>query len=357
MFPRSERMWPGVMMNTQMRGKTQNHMAPTGPVQTLPVYRAVDFCVRNGINLGEPIGHADEIELADAYCLKKTAKRDRLSIAVDETGLSIAANSQLGQTGAELHLDCMATFMAGSGATVEALILIETDATGLIEDTYLLPFAPIDPDIEYVLVKIDRDGARARLAEVACVAFTQGTRITLANGLQKPIEELAVGDRVLTRDHGPREIRWIGQQTVRATGAFAPIVIKQGALNNEHDLIVSPNHRIFIYQRRDHARAGRAEVLVKAKLLVNGVNVVQTEGGFVDYFQLLFDSHEIIYAEGIAAESMFVDGQVRSALPADIQARIRTTHAFAESPRAFELHDGMLEPSVAAELLRSASAN
>jgi hypothetical protein len=345
------------MMNTQTRGKTQNHVAPTGPVHTLPVYRAADFCVTNGINLGDPIGHADEIELADAYCLKKPTKRARLSIVADETGLNIAANSQLGRTGAELHLDCVATFMGGSGATVEALILIETDTTGLIEDTYLLPFAPIVPEIEYVLVKIDRDSTRARLAEVACVAFTRGTRITLANGLQKPIEELAVGDRVLTRDHGPQDVRWIGQQTVRATGAFAPIVIKQGALNNEHDLIVSPNHRIFIYQRRDHARAGRAEVLVKAKLLVNGVNVIQSEGGFVDYFQLLFDSHEIIYAEGIAAESMFVDGHVRSSLPTDIQARISTSHAFAETPRAFELHDGMLEPAVAADLLRSASAN
>jgi len=39
------------------------------------------------------------------------------------------------------------------------------------------------------------------------------------------------------------------------------------------------------------------------------------DGGFVDYFQILFDRHHIIYAEGIAAESMLVDPRTKPALP------------------------------------------
>ncbi|PTQ72536.1 Hint domain-containing protein [Celeribacter persicus] len=327
------------------------------PVQSLAVYRAGALRVTNGVNLGEALSNATELELADAYHLRKHANRGRLSVNVNGDKLSVSKGTELGAEGHDLHLDCIATFMAGSGNTIEVLVLVETDANGLIEDTFFLPFAPLQPDVEYVLVKVDEDTARTRLADVACVAFTRGTRITLANGIQKPIEDLAVGDRVLTRDHGPQEVRWIGSQTVRATGAFAPIVIREGALNNAHDLVVSPNHRIFIYQRHDAVRAGRAEVLVKAKLLVNGQNVIQAEGGFVDYFQLLFDTHEIIYAEGIAAESMFVDGRVKPFLPEDVQARIASEHVYAETPRAFELRDGMLEPSVAAEVLRSASGN
>ena len=326
------------------------------PVQTLAVFQADHFRVSNGVNLGDPIAHADEIELADIYTLASHAERLPLSLVSEDEHLTIADDSALGHAGADLHLDCVVTLMAASGETVEALVLVETDAQGMIEATYMLPFAPLEAEIDYAMITVDRDNARKRLAEVASVAFTRGTRITLANGMQVPIEELKVGDKVLTRDHGPKEIRWIGEQTVRATGAFAPIVIKQGALNNEHDLIVSPNHRIFIYQRRDAARAGRAEVLVKARLLVNGINVVQADGGFVDYFQLLFDSHEIIYAEGIAAESMFVDGQIKSSLPQDVQARLSQAPAFAEAPRAFELRDGMLEPTQAADLLRDASS-
>jgi hypothetical protein len=205
-------------------------------------------------------------------------------------------------------------------------------------------------------VAIDRRGAGAKLAEIACVSFARSTQITMANGLQKRIETLAVGDRVLTRDNGPREIRWIGTQTVRATGAFAPIKIAKGALNNSGDLILSPNHRLFIYQRRDRIHAGRSEVLVRARHLVNGETVVQSDGGFVDYFQLLFDQHEIIYAEGIAAESLLVDTRVRAAIPAEVRNRLAEATGMIDRGARLELDESVIDARVAAELLRRASA-
>lgn len=325
------------------------------PAQSLPVYRAEAFRVHSGANLGDPMSYADELELADVYHLASRSSRGRLAVDVHDNALSIAEGTELGKIGADLHLDCVATLMTPDGSTVEILVLVETDTTGHIENIYVLPLAPLRENHDYALVTVDRENARTRLAEVACVSFTRGTLITLANGLQKPIETLGIGDRVLTRDHGPREVRWIGQQTVRATGTFAPIIIKKGALNNENDLMVSPNHRIFIYQRQDRVHAGRAEVLVKAKLLVNGVNVVQSDGGFVDYFQLLFDTHEIIYAEGIAAESMFVNTQVRPYLPADVQARLSGSSSPHEPTRAYEVPDATIGTTMAARLLRAAS--
>jgi hypothetical protein len=50
------------------------------------------------------------------------------------------------------------------------------------------------------------------------VRFARGTNITLASGAQIPIEDLKVGDRVLTRDAGPQQIRWIGNTTLRPSG-------------------------------------------------------------------------------------------------------------------------------------------
>ncbi len=44
------------------------------------------------------------------------------------------------------------------------------------------------------------------------------------------------------------------------------------------------------------------------------------EGGFFDGFQILLDRHEILYAEGIAVESLMVTGQTRPALPEAILA-------------------------------------
>ena len=43
------------------------------------------------------------------------------------------------------------------------------------------------------------------------------------------------------------------------------------------------------------------------------------DGGFVDYFQLLFDEHQIIYAEGIAAESLLIDPRTLAAVPEDVR--------------------------------------
>ena len=59
---------------------------------------------------------------------------------------------------------------------------------------------------------------------------------------------------------------------------------------------------------------GRAETLVRAKHLVNGKDVNRLNDGFVEYNQLLFDEHQIIYAEGIAAESLLFDQRAESAL-------------------------------------------
>ncbi|MBR9769476.1 MAG: hypothetical protein GYB46_13720, partial [Rhodobacteraceae bacterium] len=89
-------------------------------------------------------------------------------------------------------------------------------------------------------------------------------------------------------------------------GDFAPVVIKAGALNNMHDLVVSPEHRLFVYQRQDKLGIGRAETLVRAKHLVNGKDVHRLDDGYVEYYQLLIVEHQIIYAEGIATESLLL---------------------------------------------------
>ena len=88
-----------------------------------------------------------------------------------------------------------------------------------------------------------------------------------------------MGDRVLTRDDGPQKVQWIGQNTVRAVAEFALICIKAGTVNYDDDLIISPDHRLYIYQRSDELGAGRAELLVKVRYLLNGDTVFTKTGG------------------------------------------------------------------------------
>jgi len=290
------------------------------PVQTLPVSRATDFCVTDGANLGDALSFADELMLDDTYTLANDAVQSLLTISqTDDTSFVIADGSATGKSGNRLHLDCVITLMGPDSTTFDAVVLVELDAAADdIENIYLFALAALRPLTNYRLVGLDPTKAHARMAEVACVSFTRGTRITMASGQQCLIEDLNVGDKVLSRDDGPQVVRWIGQTTMRAVGDFAPILITKGTLNNENDLIVSPNHRLFIYQRIDEIGAGRSEVLVKAKHLVNNDTVTRVEGGFVDYFQLLFDDHQIIFAEGIAAESLLLDQRTTAALPDDL---------------------------------------
>jgi hypothetical protein len=321
--------------------------------QTILVFAAADFTVIDGVAEGDALSFADELVMDDIYQLTDGAARLRLSLAISGGGQSfrIAADSTAATPGNPVHFDSCLTLMAPDGTTIEALVLVEVeDMTAAA--IYLLPLGPVEPRTGYRLVGLDRQTATTRFAEVACVSFTRGTHITLASGQQVPIEALKVGDRVLTRDDGPQQIRWIGRNTIRAVGAFAPVLIRKGALNNENDLVLSPDHRIFVYQRQDHLGAGRAEVLVKVRHLVNGTSVVQLDGGFVEYFQLLFDDHQIIYAEGIAAESLLIDPRTRPALPEGVGQRrhgYRTHHGY-------EVQENLLSVPDAVDLLRRASA-
>lgn len=330
----------------------------SGPSQSLPVYPAASFMVVDGANLGDPISFAEELILDDAYALSRDAQLTELSIIIGATqGLSIASDSAVGTAGAALFLDCSLSLMTIDGRTHEAIVLVETDDHGDVAGVFLMPLTPLAQKTKYMLVGVDRERAKDRFAQIACVSFTRGTLITLASGTQVPIETLKTGDRVLTRDDGPQEIRWIGQTTSRAVGAFAPICIKAGTLNNDNDLVVSPNHRLFIYQRSDQLGAGRSELLIKARHLVNDDTVSILEGGFVDYVQLLFDRHQIIYAEGIAAESMLIDQRTRTTLPDDIKNELKNALlGHARRPHTgLDVEKTLLDRPNAAEVLRQAS--
>lgn len=326
-------------------------MSDTPTSQSVAALRAAALVVTSGANEGDSLGFSDDLTMDDIYSLRPHATPARLSLRVDDpAGMTIAADTALGTPGAQVHLDCVILLMSQNAPVTEVIVLVEVDGAGHAAEVYALPLAPLVPGAEYQLVGIDQTQAARKLAQVACVSFARGTHITMGSGRQRPIEELKPGDPVLTRDDGVQRIRWIGQSTHRAVGAFAPIRIAAGTLNNSRDLIVSPDHRLFIYQRTDRLGAGRAELLVKARHLINDQTVTFQRGGFVDYFQLLFDRHQIIYAEGIAAESMFVDGRTAPLVP-DQEARADHDRGLS----ALDVKEDLLDYPDAAELLRRAS--
>lgn len=323
------------------------------PIQTLPVFDGPDFAVSAGANLGDGLTFAEDMMLDDVYRLADGAQPLRLSLHSDGGQFKIAESSEIGTPGAVVFLDCALTLMSDHGGTADALVLVELEPNGLVAGSYLLPLAALEPRVEYALVGIDTETARQKLAQIACVSFSRGTHITMGNGAQIPIEALSVGDPVLTRHSGVQHIRWIGMSTARAVGEFAPVRIRAGTLNNARDLIVSPDHRLFVYQRSDQIGAGRSELLVRARHLVNEENVTRVEGGFVDYFQLLFDDHQIVYAEGIAAESFLIDDRTSPAVPLGL---VGETPQMDIGAAGLDVGRDLLDRPNVTDLLRRASA-
>ena len=149
---------------------------------------------------------------------------------------------------------------------------------------------------------INEDGAL-----VAPVCFLAGTMIAVPGG-ERAVEELAIGDMVLTAGGETRPVLWIGRQTLhRHFGdplRTHPIRIAAGALGDSlptRDLFVSPDHALLLEGQ-----------LVQAGALVNGTTVVKhkPEEPRYTYYHIELQDHALVLAEGVAAET-FVDNVTR----------------------------------------------
>lgn len=143
--------------------------------------------------------------------------------------------------------------------------------------------------------------------------FVRGTDILTSKG-ERRVEKLSAGDMILTADHGMQKIRWIGSRRVAAKGNMAPIRIRAGALENDRDLWVSPQHRMLVSGPKAELLYGEAEVLVPAKAMIDDSRITAVEGGSVEYFHILLDRHEIIFANGTPAESLYLGQQALKGL-------------------------------------------
>ena len=135
--------------------------------------------------------------------------------------------------------------------------------------------------------------------------FVAGARIETAKG-PVPVERIAVGDQVLTLDHGFQPVAWHGTRQVPSLGSMAAVRIPAGTFGDHGALAVSPQHRLHFSGWRAELYAGEPEVLVKALHLVRAGRLAQDHSGTpVTYHHLLFARHEIICAEGLWSESYY----------------------------------------------------
>lgn len=154
------------------------------------------------------------------------------------------------------------------------------------------------------------------------VCFAAGTRIRTPGGAVA-VETLRAGDLVMTADSGPRPLVWVGvAPPLPAIGPQAPVRIAAGSLGATRDLHVSPQHRIAITGWQVALLFGTPEVLVAAQALLALPGVSQQPGGQVVYVHLMFERHEVIWAEGVRCESFHPGPQSLKALQPECRAAI-----------------------------------
>jgi hypothetical protein len=209
--------------------------------------------------------------------------------------------------------------LSGSGAIAEVSRLATTSTlTESFADNFLTlysggaEFAALNlnelPTVTSKDFEVFSDGNGGTDIVMVMPCYCTGTKILTPTG-EVNVEDIRVGDTVITvRDNGPvtGRVTWTGRRSLDIArhpnpDAMHPIRIVAGAFAPglpERDLRLSPHHALYI-----------DGVLMEAISLVNGATVIQEfDTNFVTYHHIALESHDVILAEGLPAETYLETG-------------------------------------------------
>lgn len=221
---------------------------------------------------------------------------------LDDTGAVIASMTVLPSSTANATFTLPVTFASTGDYTLRLTEVGDDDSFGVIVD-----------DIELL------------------VCFCRDTMIDTADG-RKPVQDIKTGDLVVT-ETGLQPVRWVGRRKVSSpelaeNPKLSPVVIKAGALGMglpDADLRVSRQHRMLANGPIVRRMFAVESVLIAAIKLVEMPGVyLDAESADVEYFHLLFDSHEVVYANGSPSESLYTGPEALKALSDAARAEILT---------------------------------
>ncbi|MCB1335939.1 MAG: Hint domain-containing protein [Maritimibacter sp.] len=191
---------------------------------------------------------------------------------------------------------------AGGGLTVADVTVTDTVGDGSGDAVLMFPtgasitLSGVDP--------ATLDFATLHAMGIPC--FTPGTLILTPRG-EVPVETLRPGDGVVTRDNGVQIVRWVGQRRLGAAELMAhpelrPVVIRKGAFGNRRRMRVSPQHGLLLATDAG-PRLVRARHV--AEVLGGGYGRIDRKVFGVTYVHVMFDRHELVFAEGAVTESFY----------------------------------------------------
>ncbi|MDF1856543.1 Hint domain-containing protein [Pseudooceanicola sp.] len=188
-------------------------------------------------------------------------------------------------------------------------------ADGFVANAY------VAPGQQYEIVAIDVVDRNVPYNNIY-ICFAAATNL-LTDAGPRQAGALAPGDRVWTADSGFCPIRWVGRRHISGSALaedmrLRPVRIAAGAIAPgipRRDIVVSPQHRILLRSIIAERMFGHREILVPAHALADQPGITRiTPAEGISYVHILLDAHQILDAEGMLTESLFLGPQTRKAL-------------------------------------------
>jgi len=229
----------------------------------------------------------------------------------------------------DVRLAGVAQSVAVSGSSVSLFTSADRSGAPFFTFTNLtgLGGTALDP----ALIVASPDPLAGTFLTIAC--FAAGTRIATQAG-PVAVEDLRQGDRVVSAFGGMAPVRWVGHRRIDCRrhprpGDVWPVRVMAGAFGDgmpARDLFLSPDHAVFADGH-----------LIPIRYLVNGATVAQVPRESVTYFHVELPAHDVVLAEGLAAETYldtgnrgaFANGGGATMLHADFALRVWESEACA----------------------------
>ena len=343
-----------LVLDTAEQAVAFGFIDPIGTDNDLPRYYYVDFAAELGGGPQASDGTA-VTSTADIGATLLTNNYDDPDLLIDLHGATVVGT---GVTGVDV------TMTAGTETVLDMHFDTGTAAQAFFSD-HVLDVGPLSEieqqygtlDLSMAMSVTTDDASSGFYAEIetGLPCYCRGTMILTPAG-EVAVERLRIGDRITTHAGVARPIKWIGRRAydarfIAGRRDMLPIRFHAGSLGPglpHRDLLVSPHHAMLV-----------EGVLVPAELLVNGVTITaERDAGDVEYFHIELETHDILIAEGAAAES-FVDCDSRGMF--QNAAEFRALYPEADPPRwqrcAPLLEDGPALAAIHGRLARGGGAH
>lgn len=141
-------------------------------------------------------------------------------------------------------------------------------------------------------------------AKAEGIGLVAGTRVATPRGYVA-VERLAAGDWVLTHDGRHATLVWVGLTCLSGNGAFAPVRIETGAMDNMRTVRLGQGHLLRVAGWQAELLFEEEAVLATARSLVDDVQVtIDDSMDSVTYIHLMLEDHGVILAENLACETL-----------------------------------------------------